>query len=133
MRVLLSIKPIHVANILSGTKRYEFRRKMFARTDVSTVLIYSTMPVGQLVAEFEIADILEDAPGRLWDRTHASSGISKAYFDAYFDGRDKAFALKIGALTIYDDPIDPTEVIDNFTPPQSYRYVPPSSSQLPLF
>lgn len=133
MRVLLSIRPVHVANILSGTKRYEFRRKMFARTDVRTVLIYSTMPVGQLVAEFEIADILEDAPDRLWDRTHASSGISKAYFDEYFDGRDKAFALKIGALTVYDDPIDPSDVIDNFTPPQSYRYVSPPISQLSLF
>ena len=90
------------------------------------------MPVGQLVAEFEIAEILEEEPERLWERTHAASGISKDYFDAYFEGRDKAFALGIGALTIFETPIEPEALIDNFTPPQSYRYVPTSVRQLTL-
>ena len=62
MRVLLSIRPVHVESILSGAKRFEFRRRMFARRDVRSVLIYCTMPVGRLVAEFEIAGILEDTP-----------------------------------------------------------------------
>jgi predicted transcriptional regulator len=123
MRVLLSIRPAHVANILSGSKRYEFRRKIFARRDVSSVLIYCTRPVGQLVGEFELADILEDQPERLWERTACASGISKDYFDAYFDGRTRAYALAIGSLTIFEKPIPPSEMIENFTPPQSYRYV----------
>ena len=133
MRVLLSIKPVHVANILSGVKRFEFRRRIFRRPDVRSVLIYSTMPVGQLVAEFVITEILEDDPQRLWDRTHAASGISKEFFDTYFEGRDKGYALGIGALTIFETPIEPEMLIDNFTPPQSYRYVPPSVRQLALF
>lgn len=132
MRVLLSIRPVHVENILSGVKRFEFRRRMFTRRDVRSVLIYSTMPVGRLVAEFEIAEILEDEPDRLWARTHADSGISKDYFDAYFEGRNTAFALGIGALTIFETPIEPTELIEDFTPPQSYRYVPPPTAQLSL-
>lgn len=124
MRVLLSIRPVHVENILSGIKRFEFRRKIFIRRDVSTVLIYSTMPVGRLVAEFDIADILEDEPERLWKKTEDGSGITKAYYDAYFKGRAKAYALAIGELRIYDEPVMPEDVIHNFTPPQSYRYVP---------
>lgn len=124
MRVLLSIRPVHVENILSGIKRFEFRRKIFIRRDVRTVLIYSTMPVGRLVGEFDIADILEDEPERLWTKTEDGSGITKAYYDAYFDGRAKAYALAIGDLRIYDEPVMPEDVIDNFTPPQSYRYVP---------
>lgn len=124
MHVLLSIRPAHVENILSGAKRFEFRRKIFTRLDVRTVLIYCTMPVGRLVAEFDIAGILEDEPDRLWTKTEAGSGISKAYYDAYFDGRRTAYALAIGALRIYDEPVIPGDLIDNFTPPQSYRYVP---------
>lgn len=123
MRVLLSIKPIHVDNILSGTKIFEFRRRIFARRDISTVLIYCTKPVGRFVGEFDIADIIEDEPERLWVSTERGSGITKSYFDSYFAGRKKAYALKIGELRIFDEPIVPADVIDEFTPPQSYMYV----------
>ena len=132
MRVLLSIRPAHVANILEGTKRFEFRRKLFTRRDVESVLIYATMPVGRLVAEFTIDEILEDSPDRLWERTHQASGISRAYYDAYFEGRETAYALGIGELTIFDEPIAPQDMISNFTPPQSYRYV-SRAQQLSLF
>lgn len=125
MRVLLSIRPVHVESILSGAKRFEFRRRMFARRDVRSVLIYCTMPVGRLVAEFEIAGILEDTPEGLWARTSEASGITRDYYDAYFEGRDRAFALAIGELNVFETPIAPDEMIDDFTPPQSYRYVLP--------
>jgi predicted transcriptional regulator len=123
MQVLLSIKPEHVANILNGTKTFEFRRKIFARRDVRSVLIYSTRPVGLLVAEFTIAGLIEDQPEALWDRTHHGSGISKAFYDSYFAGRERAFAIEIGDLTVFDEPLEPSSVIEDFTPPQSYRYV----------
>jgi predicted transcriptional regulator len=122
MNVLLSIKPVHVANILAGRKTFEFRRKMFAR-DVRTVLIYSTMPVGRIVAEFDIADILYDEPERLWKRTKYGSGISKQYFDKYFQGTEQAFAIEIGEIREYVEQVDPFNIIDNFSPPQSYRYM----------
>lgn len=124
MRVLLSIKPVHVESIRSGIKTFEFRRRMFARRDIGTVMIYCTRPVGRLVGEFDIADILEDEPEGLWASTADGSGISKDFFDAYFEGRSRAFALQIGSLRLYDEPICPSEMFDNFTPPQSYMYVP---------
>jgi predicted transcriptional regulator len=124
MRVLLSIKPVHVANIRSGVKTFEFRRRLFARRDVRTVLIYCTQPVGRLVGEFDIADILEDEPEALWASTAEGSGISKDFFDAYFKDRLRAFALQIGSLRLYSKPLCPSEMFDNFTPPQSYMYVP---------
>ena len=132
MHVLLSIRPIHVENILSGKKVFEFRRKLFTRRDIESVLIYCTMPVGRLVAEFKISEILEDAPDRLWERTASGSGILKSYFDSYFEGRDRAYALGIGALNIFDTPILPSELIEDFSPPQSYRYV-SRERQLALF
>jgi predicted transcriptional regulator len=131
MRVLLSINPVHVENICRGIKVFEFRRRLFARRDVRTVVIYCTKPVGRLVGEFDIADILEAEPEALWRSTAEGSGISKDFFDAYFEGRAKGFALQIGALRIYAEPICPSEWFDNFTPPQSYMYVPGGSDELP--
>jgi predicted transcriptional regulator len=135
VHVLLSIRPQHVENILEGRKTFEFRRKLFMRKDIKTVLIYCTMPVGRLVAEFDIANILSDDPESLWDRTSSGSGISKCYFDAYFEGRSRAHAIQIGDLRIYPEPIMPADIIPDFTPPQSYRYVPSGrgDAQLSLF
>jgi predicted transcriptional regulator len=123
MDVLLSIKPEHVANIVNGTKRFEFRRKVFSK-DVSKVVIYCTKPVGKIVAEFIIERILEGSPEEIWNETREASGISRDFFDSYFDGRDTAFAIEIGALNVFDDPIEPCDVVENFSPPQSYRYLP---------
>jgi predicted transcriptional regulator len=131
MRVLLSIKPMHVGNILSGVKTFEFRRKLFARRDIKTVLIYCTMPVGRLVGEFDIAEILQDRPDRLWLKTRTGSGISKEYFDGYFCGRTQAYALKIGEVRPFAEHIDPSDVMENFSPPQSFMYV--GKQRVPAF
>ena len=128
MRVLLSIKPEHVENIRRGIKTFEFRRRIFARRDVSTILIYCTRPVGRLVGEFDIAAIIEDQTEALWASTATESGITKEYFDAYFEDRPRGFALQIGSLRFYDKPICPSEWFDNFTPPQSYMYVQPAAA-----
>ncbi len=128
MRVLLSIRPVHVESIVSGVKRYEFRRRLFVRRDIRSVLIYCTMPVGRIVGEFELVDVLEDEPEALWASTSSKSGISKEYYDAYFATRKRAFALQIGELHVFDKPICPHEWFDNFTPPQSYMYVPLDAS-----
>ncbi|WP_411976039.1 hypothetical protein [Sulfitobacter faviae] len=122
MNVLLSIKPEHVANIVNGTKRYEFRRKVFSK-DVSKVVIYCTKPVGKIVAEFSIANILQGSPETVWRETCSESGITRDFFDAYFSGRDTAFAIEIGCLKVFAEPIEPRDLIEDFTPPQSFRYL----------
>jgi predicted transcriptional regulator len=123
MRVLLSIKPEHVENIFNGTKTYEFRRRMFARYDVKVAVIYSTMPVGKIVGEFDINAILSAHPSDLWKQTAVGSGITRQYYDTYFEGRERAFALAIGTVRVYEVPITPKEITANFKPPQSYMYV----------
>ena len=130
MNVLLSINPDHVRNIFSGIKKFEFRRKIFARQDVKTVLIYSTRPVGMLVGEFDIEEIVAGTPEQVWDVAHSEAGISRSFYDSYFGDRSVAFALRIGDVRIYSEPIDPSEAFENFTPPQSYMYVHRSGRQL---
>jgi predicted transcriptional regulator len=123
MLVLLSIRPPHVENILAGTKTFEFRRRVFVRKGIKDVLIYCTKPVGCFVGEFEIDGILCDTPARLWRKTKTGSGVSKEYFDAYFAGRSEAFALRIGKVHAYSRHVVPSEIIDGFTPPQSFMYI----------
>jgi predicted transcriptional regulator len=99
---------------------------VFARREVTRALIYCTKPVGRLVAEFEIDDILRDSPARLWRKTRSGSGISKQFFDNYFANRDEAFALQIGRVREYHEHVVPSDILENFTPPQSFMYVPGS-------
>jgi predicted transcriptional regulator len=123
MKVLLSINPEHVENIFRGVKTFEFRRKVFARKDVKTVIVYCTMPVGKIVGEFDIESILVDQPREIWKKTHGGSGISEDFFFQYFSGREVAYALKIGDVREYDEHVDPNDILDNFSPPQSYMYM----------
>lgn len=58
MKALLSIKPEFVEKILSGEKLVEYRKAVFKRPEVKSVVIYSTMPDGLIVGEFEIGQIL---------------------------------------------------------------------------
>ena len=95
MKVLFSIHPEHANNILSGTKKYEFRRKIFTRDDIETVVIYATSPVCKVIGEFEIDEILQDEPKKIWAATKENAGIDFDFFDTYFSGRHQAFALKV--------------------------------------
>lgn len=121
MKVLLSIKPEFVEKILNGTKKFEFRKGIFKNDNVKSVVIYSTMPVGLIVGEFDIINIIEDNPVNLWRRTKKHAGISKHFFDSYFERREKAFAIEIGNIRVYDSPIKLSSL--GVTAPQSYRYL----------
>ena len=66
MKVLLSIKPEFVSKIFDGSKKYEYRKVLFKRKDITTVVIYASNPVKQVVGEFEIKAILSDDVDALW-------------------------------------------------------------------
>ena len=69
MKALLSIKPEFVAEIIEGRKKFEYRKLVFTRSDVSSIVVYATKPYGKVVGEFEIAAILEESIDPLWDNT----------------------------------------------------------------
>jgi len=122
MKVLLSIKPEFAEKILSGEKRYEYRKVVFKR-EVSTVVIYATCPVGEIVGEFEIETILNDDPKSIWEKTKKFSGITQNYFKKYFSGRKNGYAIKIGKVKRYEKAIPPKHLFENFVAPQSFRYL----------
>ena len=100
---LISINPEHVQNIINGTKKYEYR-KIAAKQDVSSIIIYETTPIKKIVAEAEIVEVIMLAPEELWAQTKDASGISKQFFDEYFQNREIAYAYKLGKIKVYDEP-----------------------------
>lgn len=122
MDVILSIKPCFVVEIIAGRKTFEFRKTIF-KEPVKTVYVYASSPVCRIVGEFLLGDVLVDKPNVIWLRTHNNAGITKDYFDKYYKNKDLAYALEIKDFRLYKDPINPYDVIEQFTPPQSYRYI----------
>ena len=123
IEVLLSIKPKFAASIFSGNKKFEFRKAIFRNARVKKVYVYASRPVGLVIGEFEIDQVISTDPETLWEKTMNNAGISKDYFDKYFDGRTIAHALKVGATVRYRKPKTLMEMFNIVRPPQSFTYI----------
>lgn len=121
MNVILSIKPKYVEKILSGEKRYEFRKRIFKK-DVDRVFIYATSPIKKIVASFVPGEIVEDTPEDMWNRFGDISGTSKEDFFDYFKGKEKGFVIEIKELETFKEPLDPYSTIEGFRAPISFQY-----------
>lgn len=117
MNVILSIKPEYVAEIKAGRKRFEFRKTIF-RQKVEKVYIYASSPVSKVVGEFEPVDVITGNPAAVWKQTSKLSGITKAFYDEYFSGKQTAYAIVIQNLKMYDK----VKTLP-FHAPQSFRYI----------
>ena len=122
MNLIISIHPQYAQSILDGSKRYEYRKMIPIRNDIDRVYIYATKPIQAIIGEFTLDGIISDTPQKVWDITARHGGITEAFFNDYFKSRNKAYALKVGDVIKYDVPIDPKEVITDFTPPQNFMY-----------
>lgn len=101
-KVLISIKPEYVIKILNGTKKYEYRRTL-AKKYVSSLVIYSTWPVKEIVGEVDVIGTIEMAPSSLWEKTKKEAGISRKKYREYFKKRKKACAYVLGMVTKYEN------------------------------
>lgn len=122
MNAILSIKPEFVAKIISGEKIYEFRKIIFKKK-INKILIYSTMPVGKLIGEFTVKDVVHGDKAKVWKITKDKAGISFDFFSEYYLNRNTAYAIKIDQLIVYDTPVNPYLEIPGFIAPQSFRYI----------
>ena len=122
MKVLLSIKPKYAELILSGKKKYEFRRTIFKKPEVKKVVIYASSPVSKIVGEFEIDCILSNCVSELWHITMEYAGIEKKYFESYFSGKEIGHAIKVKNPKRYSTYKELHEFNVNH-PPQSFAYI----------
>lgn len=120
-KVLLSIKPEYVQRILTGEKKFEFRKRL-ANKPVDIIVIYATSPVMKIVGEVKVKGILEKAPSALWEQTKKNAGITRKKYREYFAGCKKAFAYELDEVVKYTNGTN-LEEIGIYQAPQSFVYI----------
>ena len=76
----------------------------------------------KVVAEIEILKILEDSPDLIWENTKEYSGISKAFYDKYYQNRNIAIAYQLGKIKKYNEPKNLSDLGISYSP-QSFIYI----------
>lgn len=121
MKVLMSIKPKFVKQILAGTKLFELRKRNF-KLEVKTVIIYESSPTKKIVGEFIIDKIIRDTPQKIYLDYSEKLGISKKEYFEYFRNINVAYAIKIKKVIKYEKEL----TLSDFNvkkAPQSYQYI----------
>ena len=92
---MISIHSDHASNIVSGLKTVELRRRFMSLPLGSRLWIYSTLPVGALVATATVTAIDYDTPHTLWSRYQSEAAVSETLFFRYFGGCDLGCAIQL--------------------------------------
>lgn len=119
---LLSIRPEYVRQIIDGTKKVEFRKKVFSKT-VKKVVVYSSSPQKRIVGFFNVTKITAKTPLEVWNIYNSIGGIKKEKFEDYYKGKKIAYAIEINNFRSFSVPLNPQEIDASFRPPQSFCYV----------
>lgn len=122
MKVLLSIKPEFAEKIFDGTKRFEFRRRIYKNEDVKSVIVYASAPISKVIGEFEIEAVHHDELNSLWDSTFEFAGITEEFYWEYFNGKESGYAIEVKKVRKYGEPLGIKESF-GIAPPQSFAYV----------
>lgn len=121
--IMLSVAPNYARSILAGLKSVELRRRAPRIGPGTRAWLYSTLPVGEVVAVLTIEEVVEAPPADLWQRYAPRAAIAKVDFDAYFAGVSRGAALIIRDLQALKAPVSLSQIREGgaFQPPQFYR------------
>jgi type I restriction enzyme S subunit len=119
--LLMSIQPLIGRRIMSGRKKYEYRRSIF-RKPVNRIYLYLSSPVRKIVGYFNYQGYIEGSVQEIWEATKDRAAATEAAYLDYFKNTHKAFAIPIDSFITFDPPLDPWKT-PGFLPPQSFRYI----------
>lgn len=133
---IISLKPRHFENILSGAKTVELRTRSVSLPVGSKLWVYVTLPVGKvkLSAEIEFVDSLP--PNEVWAKYGEEICISKEEFDLYTKGRDFVSAIGLGNVRLLSEDIclsTMRKYEKNFQPPQFFSRLYPGRALYSVF
>lgn len=120
-KIIISINPQYVDKIISGEKKFEYRKRV-AKKDIESIIVYCTYPRKLILAEVKIDGIIAASPEKLWESTKEKSGVTKEFFFEYFKDKKMAYAYKLGEILFYQKPLTLSEV-GLTVAPQSYAYL----------
>jgi type I restriction enzyme S subunit len=120
--IVLSIKSEYAERILTGIKRFEFRKRR-PKQRVCRVYIYACSPIKSVVGYFQLIKVLSGSPEEIWQKCGEQGGIEKEKFFSYFGSSKIAYGFEIGCIERFNPPIDPFEIKNDFKAPQSFAYL----------
>lgn len=121
VNVLLSIKNKYAQQILTGHKKFEFR-KNFPEEEVDKIYLYISYPYQQIIGYITSEYILKSTIPEIRERCYkewTNFDSEKDGFDDYFRTKYFGVAIKIDDVVVFNERINPYE-FDGFKPPQSY-------------
>ena len=133
---IISIKPQHVENILSGNKTVELRTRSINLPQGSRLWVYTTLPVGKVTLSTQIAFVEVLSPNKMWQKHGKNICISKSEFDEYTAGRDLVVAIGLENIRLLDKVIcleTMREYEENFQPPQFFSRIHPDRALYSAF
>lgn len=133
---LISIKPKHVRNILSGDKTVELRTRNINLPVGARLWVYTTLPVGkvELSAEIEFVELMP--PKKAWRKHRNSICILKSEFDTYTEDRDIVSAIGLRNIRPLEKNICLKTIRryeKNFQPPQFISKIRPERALYSIF
>jgi predicted transcriptional regulator len=129
--LLLSLRPRFAEMMLTGAKTVELRRVRPNVSPGAAALIYATSPTCALVGIATVEAVHADTHDEIWQRHGADTGITRAEYDAYFDGSAEAVAIEMLAVRRLPRPVGLPQLRQGrawFRPPQSFRYLNPEQT-----
>lgn len=125
--MLLSIRPKYIDEIINGTKKFEFRKKIpnFNEEISTRIILYCSKPRMEIMGSMELRDYYSGD----FEEIMRIVGADDSYRERignYFDNKEICHAIKIDGFTVYKHSIplrQLRELDKNFCPGQSYRYL----------
>ncbi|MBI3573671.1 ASCH domain-containing protein [Candidatus Kaiserbacteria bacterium] len=116
------IKPIYAEKIISGIKRYEFRRNSI-RNNLGHIIIYASSPIKKIIGVAEVRGVAGLSPSAAWESGRHAAGISRRDYRQYFQGKKRAYVIQIKRVHPLNRWVCPSDIDDKFCVPQSFSYV----------
>lgn len=120
--IILPIKKVYMDKIISGEKRFEYRKKLCKR-DIKKIYFYVTAPTSKVLCEVEVIGKLQLLKDDLWHETSEYAGIDRVFFDKYFKNSNLCGAYVLGkSIMVYNTP-KKLEEFNIYHVPQGFTYV----------
>lgn len=126
--LILPLKPRWAELILDGKKAIELRSRASPDSLSHRVAaVYATRPESSLVGVVRTEHVHVEDVRTLWSRFGKRSCVPRADFDAYFQGKQRGYAIELVTPARLPKPIplaDLRDLIPGFHPPMMYSVLP---------
>ena len=113
--LLLSLKPYYADLIFADCKKAELRKRIASGIEGRDVFVYVSSPVKHLRGGFRVGEVWQGSPEEIWNEVSEIAGVDKQGFDAYYAGREIAYALQVTDVWEYENPVDLNKLRNRFS------------------